>query len=47
MDERMILLMFTQFLSVAVIIISNKTDIKWITNIQQDHATRITKLEDK
>lgn len=47
MDDRTMLFVFTQIVSVAVIIISNKTDIKWLTNIQQDHAARIVKLEDK
>ncbi|NRD74079.1 hypothetical protein HQQ94_12700 [Shewanella sp. VB17] len=47
MDEKTMLFLFTQVVSVAVIIVSNKTDIKWLTNIQQDHATRIVKLEDK
>ena len=47
MDERTIIFMFGQIVSVLVIIVSNKTEIKWLTNVQQEHSKRIAKLEEK
>jgi hypothetical protein len=40
-------MVIVQVISMGVIIISNKTDIKWITQIQQEQGRRILALEEQ
>ncbi|MDT0603480.1 hypothetical protein [Thalassotalea castellviae] len=45
MDKSLLIMLFTQLVSAVAVIYSNRTEISWIKQIQQQQHERITTLE--